>query len=104
MLLGVTRRQQIEEIRRVVPLLSIVLGSMNAQLDDHRFLIGNGIRIVLQGHQPFFVAMKALYESMEYLCARGPVEGLMDHEASQRLRDEVLNLQAYQGYRDLYLG
>ena len=100
--LGATKRQQIEEAHRSIT-LPLVLGSTGPDLNDEEFLLANGVRVVLRGHQPFFVAMKALYDSMAHLHTGGTPSGLSDRVATDDLREALLRDGEYARWRDDYL-
>ena len=100
--LGATKRQQIEEAHRSIT-LPLVLGSTGPDLNDEEFLLANGVRVVLRGHQPFFVAMKALYESMAHLHTGGTPSSLRDRVATDDLRKALLRDGDYAQWRDEYL-
>ena len=103
MLIGVTRREQLEAVRSVSN-LPLVMGSYTPELADEEFLRANGVRIVVRGHQPFFVAMKSLHDAMKHLTEGGPPEALSDAVASQALQNAVLNAEEYQAWQRDFLG
>ena len=47
--------------------LPIVLGNTQGELDDLAFLIGQRVKIALQGHAPFAAATQAVYETLKAL-------------------------------------
>jgi carboxyvinyl-carboxyphosphonate phosphorylmutase len=47
--------------------LPIVLGNPQGELNDAEFLIGQRVRIALQGHAPFAAATQAVYETLKAL-------------------------------------
>lgn len=101
MLIGVTRRDQLEAVRQTTS-LPLLMGSASPDLSDAEFLRSNGVRIVLTGHQPFFVAMKSLHDSMKHIIDGGSPAALK--VASAELQDAVLNADSYQSWQQDFLG
>jgi len=65
-LVGAKTREQQEEVTASVR-LPIVLGGVPAELSDTTWLAKQGVRICLQGHQPFMAAVGAVYASLKAL-------------------------------------
>lgn len=65
-LAGVNAISQLEAIRNAVD-LPIVLGSTKGSLGSPETLAANGVRIALGGHQPFYVALHAMFSTMKAL-------------------------------------
>jgi carboxyvinyl-carboxyphosphonate phosphorylmutase len=65
-LVGVRTREQLEAVAASVR-LPIVLGGVPPELADNAYLAGQGVRICLQGHQPFMAAVGAVHASMKSL-------------------------------------
>lgn len=65
-LAGVNAMSEIETIRNAVN-LPIVLGSTKASIGSSEALAANGVRIALGGHQPFYVALHAMFSTMKAL-------------------------------------
>ena len=63
MVIGATEQNHIKAMSAATN-LPLVLGGTSGELNDEAFLLAHGVRIVARGHQPFFVAMKALYDTM----------------------------------------
>ena len=89
MLIGARNRHQIESVYQSIS-LPLLLGSTGPGLDNEEFLSSNGVRMVLRGHQPFFVAMKTLYESMAHLHSGQAPSTLDGRVASADLRKALL--------------
>ncbi len=47
--------------------IPLMLGGMPAELQDRDYLSSRGVRIALQGHQPFSAAVQAIYQTMKAL-------------------------------------
>src|ERR1700690_1973922 len=63
---GVRTRAQLEALAAACK-VPIVLGGVGADLNDRDYLGAQGVRISLQGHQPFMAAVAALRETMQAL-------------------------------------
>jgi carboxyvinyl-carboxyphosphonate phosphorylmutase len=75
-----------EEIK--IPLM---LGGISGDLQDRDYLASRGVRIALQGHQPFSAAVKAIYDTLKALRAgTGPcaLGGIASAEMMARLTRE----------------
>ena len=78
MLIGITRREQLEAVRECDGPCRLIMGGYEPDVADEGFLRANGVRVVVRGHQPFFVAMKALHDAMKHLVEGGAPEELHD--------------------------
>ncbi|HEX9870938.1 MAG TPA: oxaloacetate decarboxylase, partial [Candidatus Tectomicrobia bacterium] len=58
----------------------------------------------LQGHVPFAVAVKALYDTYKHLKEGGSPAALKDQAASEELMHLALNREAYRRWQREYLG
>ena len=104
MLIGITRREQLQAVREVTT-LPLIMGSYEPDVADEDFLRANGVRVVVRGHQPFFVAMKALHDAMKHLVEGGAPEDLRDSVASADLQNAVLDdADSYQTWEREFLG
>ncbi len=81
---GATRREEIEAIGRVAR-VPILLGGAAPALLDKAFLAANGVRVALQGHQPFAAAVRAIEATMRALRAGEPLPELCPPERMDRL-------------------
>jgi oxaloacetate decarboxylase len=65
-LVGVKTRKELEAI---APSLErpIILGTATPELSDRTYLAGQGVRICLQGHQPFQASVQAIYATLKAL-------------------------------------
>ena len=93
-LAGVTTREQVEVIHRVTT-LPLLLGGAPPALADRAFLAANGVRIALQGHLPFYVAAKAVYDTLKHLRDGGAPSELKDRVASDELLRIALKQDDY---------
>jgi oxaloacetate decarboxylase len=101
-LVGATTREEVEAMHRVVkrPLL---LGGSTPALSDRSYLAGQGVRIALQGHHPFYAAAKAVYDTLKYLREGGAPAGLKDRVASEELLAIALRQNDYKRWQREYL-
>lgn len=65
-LVGMRTRADLERIRDAVS-LPLMLGSVTPELRDRAYLGSVGVRIALQGHQPYMAAVRATYETLKAL-------------------------------------
>lgn len=84
---GLTTRRDVETIAAATT-LPIVLGNPQGELDDTAFLIGQRVRIALQGHAPFAAATQAVYETLKALregASPKTLKGLASSELTGRV-------------------
>jgi len=65
-LVGARNRAEIETMRPLTD-LPFVLGSVPGEMADKSWLASQGVRVALQGHQPFQAAIAALHATMKAL-------------------------------------
>jgi len=63
---GRITRDQLDAIAAEVK-IPIVLGGLSADMQDKPYLASRGVRIALQGHQPFSAAVQAVYSTLKAL-------------------------------------
>ena len=102
MLVGAKEYGDIESIRSNTH-LPLVLGSASDKLKEQSFLSKNNVKIVLTGHQPFFTAMKTLYESLKHLKDGGDPSVLKEQSIAAELQKAILNSGEYQRQQKDYL-
>ena len=102
MIVGASQRVQIEAIRSATH-LPFVLGSAGGELTDNSFLEARGVRIIIRGHQPFFVAIQALYQAMKHISDGGSPSDLGSLSASPDLRSIIFNCAEYSRYQQEFL-
>ena len=86
-LAGARAREEVEAVRAEVD-IPLLLGGGSEELLDPEFLAANGVRIALQGHQPFRAAVKAVYDTLRDLR-----EGVQPGELASRLAPTELIAQ-----------
>jgi len=84
---GLRTRAQLETISAGCR-IPIVLGGVGAELSDRDYLSSRGVRICLQGHQPFMAAVAAVQETMKALRDGVPPSKLA-HIASAQLMQQL---------------
>ena len=99
---GVKSRDQVQAIHAMTR-LPVVLGSTPPELHDREFLAANGVRIALQGHMPFQVAVRALQASYAHLREGRPPAELKEQAASPELMDLALGRDRYDAWTDEFL-
>ena len=85
--LGVRTRAQLEALAAGCK-LPIVLGGAGAELMDRTYLATQGVRICLQGHQPFMAAVAAVRATMKAL-REGTPPAQLANLASAQLMQQV---------------
>jgi carboxyvinyl-carboxyphosphonate phosphorylmutase len=101
-LAGASSREEVEAMHRVTR-LPVLLGGAPPALSDRSFLATHGVRIALQGHQPFYAAAKAVYDTLKYLREGGAPTGLKDRVASEELLAIALKQGDYKRWQGDYL-
>src|SRR3546814_10211456 len=70
-LIGVKTKAQLAALRAAVK-LPLILGGAGPEIMDLDYLSGMGVRLCLQGHQPFMAAVQAVYSTLAALRAGTP--------------------------------
>ena len=63
---GATTRQEVETLNGALS-VPLILGGASDELSDKEYLGAHGVRIALQGHQPFQAAVKAVHDTLKAL-------------------------------------
>jgi carboxyvinyl-carboxyphosphonate phosphorylmutase len=100
--LGVRTRTQLEAIAAEIR-LPIVLGGAGPELAEREYLGSAGVRICLQGHQPFMAAAAAVHETMKALRAGTPPAKLANI-ASAQLMQQLSRDADYARWGESFLG
>jgi carboxyvinyl-carboxyphosphonate phosphorylmutase len=101
MFVGVKTRADLEAIAQAID-APIMLGGSGAGLKDPAYLAEFGIRVSLQGHQPFMAAVQAMHDCLKALRDGTPpaeLEGVASGELMQRLSRDA----SYRQWQDDYL-
>lgn len=100
--LGVRTREQLQTISASCR-IPIVLGGVGAELSDRDYLGAMGVRICLQGHQPFMAAVAAVRETMKALREGVPPSALA-HIASAQLLQQLSRGEDHACWMQNFLG
>ncbi|MCC6534508.1 MAG: isocitrate lyase/phosphoenolpyruvate mutase family protein [Burkholderiales bacterium] len=101
-LVGGTTRAEIEAVHKVCR-LPLILGGGTPELSDKAWLAAHGVRVALQGHQPLYASVKAVYDTLKHLREGGSTAALADKVASEALLDVALKQKQYKGWQGEYL-
>jgi carboxyvinyl-carboxyphosphonate phosphorylmutase len=101
-LVGGTTRAQVEAIHNACR-LPLILGGGTPELSDKKWLADHGVRIALQGHQPLYASVKAVYDTLKHLRDGGSTAALKDKVASDELLDIALRQKDYKRWQGDYL-
>ena len=102
MFVGVKTRDELETIAGAID-APIMLGGSGAELKDPAYLAECGVRVSLQGHQPFMAAVQAMHDCLKALREGTPpaqLQGIASNELMQRLSRSA----SYRSWQDEYLG
>ena len=94
-LVGMRTRAQLDAISAVCR-IPIVLGGVGPELSDRDYLSARGVRICLQGHQPFMAAVAAVHATLKALREGTPPAKL----ANIAPTDQMLRLSRDADYAD----
>jgi len=65
-LAGMRTRAELDAVAAAVR-VPLLLGNVTPELKDRDYLAGRGVRICLQGHQPFMAAVRAVHDTLKAL-------------------------------------
>jgi carboxyvinyl-carboxyphosphonate phosphorylmutase len=101
MFVGVKTRPQLEVIVRELD-APIMLGGSGPELQDLDYLSECGVRVSLQGHQPFMAAVQAMHDTLKAL-RDGTPPAQLDGIASADLMKRLSRDDRYQAWQDEFL-
>jgi carboxyvinyl-carboxyphosphonate phosphorylmutase len=81
----------------------LMLGGVPADLQDKAYLSSRGVRIALQGHQPFSAAVKATYDTLKAL-RDGTKPSALTGIASSEMLERVTREGDYKTWTQEFLG
>lgn len=93
-LVGLETKEQLEMVSAEIT-IPILMGGGKADLADLEYLAAHGVRVALQGHQPFMAAVKAAYDTLKALKEGTLPTDLRDRIASDGLIAEVTRRGSY---------
>ena len=94
MIVGAKETTDIEKIRNKTK-LPLILGSASDKLKEESFLLRNNVKLVLTGHQPFYTAVKTLYESLKHLKDGGSPSSLKEQTLSSDIQKDIFSSSEY---------
>jgi carboxyvinyl-carboxyphosphonate phosphorylmutase len=99
---GRMTRDQLDAIASEVT-LPIVLGGVSGDMLDKAYLASRGVRIALQGHQPFSAAVQATYNTLKAL-REGTKPSELTGVASAETMARVTREGDYKSWTERFLG
>jgi carboxyvinyl-carboxyphosphonate phosphorylmutase len=99
---GVSKTAELQAIQTASP-LPIILGGSDGDLGGKPGMAANGVRIALQGHQPFMAAVRAVHETLKAL-RDGTAPKDLTNQPSPALMKQVTRDAAYAGAIRDFLG
>src|SRR5208283_486524 len=82
--------------------IPLMLGGVSADLQDTQYLASRGVRVALQGHQPFSAAVKATYDTLKAL-REGTRPSALQGIASSELMAKVTREGDYKSWTEKFL-
>ena len=101
-LVGVQKREQLDAVSAAVG-IPLMLGTLSPELTDKDYLGARGVRIALQGHQPFMAGVRAVHDALKAL-RDGTPPGEIKTVASPELMNRVTRSQDYDRWTREFLG
>jgi oxaloacetate decarboxylase len=98
---GGLSRHDLDSIAEAVK-IPLMLGGISADLQDKDYLASRGVRIALQGHQPFSAAVKATYDTLKAL-REGTKPSALQGIASSELMARVTREGDYRSWTEKFL-
>jgi carboxyvinyl-carboxyphosphonate phosphorylmutase len=102
-LAGAQTKAEVEAVHAEVN-IPLLLGGAGGELADKEFLGANGVRVALQGHLPFYAAIKAVYDTLKSLRDGVAPADLAPGQASADLVAQVTRKQDYDKWNQEFLG
>jgi len=99
---GGLTRHDLDQIAEAVK-VPLMLGGVSDDLQDKDYLASRGVRIALQGHQPFSAAVKATYDTLKAL-REGTRPSALQGVASAELMAKVTREGDYKSWTEKFLG
>ena len=100
-LVGIRTRAEVEAVADAVR-LPVILGGLSPELRDRDWLGAQGVRVALQGHQPFAAAVNAVHETLKAL-REGTPPGDLPGVAPPEFMRRVTRDADYRGWMEEFL-
>ena len=100
-MVGIRTRTEVEAVADAVR-LPLILGGVGPELRDRTWLAEHGVRVALQGHQPFAAAVNAVHETLKAL-REGTPPGELAGVAPPNLMRRVTRDADYRGWMENFL-
>ena len=100
-MVGIRTRAEVEAVADAVR-LPLILGGVGPELRDRSWLASHGVRVALQGHQPFAAAVNAVHETLKAL-REGTPPGELAGVAPPELMRRVTRDADYRGAMEEFL-
>jgi carboxyvinyl-carboxyphosphonate phosphorylmutase len=101
-LAGVSSAAQVTAVRAATG-LPLILGGVTGDLGDRTAMAAMGVRVALQGHQPFAAAVRAVHDTLKAL-RDGTAPGALGNQPSPDLMRRVTRQNDYDAATRDYLG
>jgi carboxyvinyl-carboxyphosphonate phosphorylmutase len=98
---GGLTRHDLDSIAEEVK-IPLMLGGISGDMQDKDYLASRGVRIALQGHQPFSAAVKATYDTLKAL-REGIKPAALQGVASSELMAKVTREGDYKSWTEKFL-
>jgi len=98
---GGLTRQMLDSIAEEIK-IPLMLGGVSGDMQDKEYLASRGVRIALQGHQPFSAAVKATYDTLKAL-REGTKPSALQGIASSELMAKVTREGDYKSWTEKFL-
>jgi carboxyvinyl-carboxyphosphonate phosphorylmutase len=83
--------------------IPLMLGGVSGDLQDKEYLASRGVRVALQGHQPFSAAVQAIHDTLKAL-REGTKPAALQGIASAELMAKVTREGDYKRWTEAFLG
>ena len=101
MFVGLKSRAEMDAIGAALD-APLMIGGAAAELRDREYLAQCGVRVALQGHQPFMAAVKAMYDTLRAL-RDGVPPAELDGLAGSDLMNQLTRDAEHRAWMDEYL-
>ena len=104
MLTGVKSRADIEATHHAAPHLPItVLSPPPAVKDDAKFCADNNVKIIMLGNPTYLVAVKSIYDTLQFLRDGGDATQLAGKQADRELARRIIRTDEFEKWQQEYM-